>query len=263
MKRGPKHGNIFGISLNSTSTSEVLDFVSLRLESKEKFYIVTPNPEIMLAAKKDWLLKKALQKADYAIPDGIGLKFAYKFLHNEKINVIKGRELFINLIKLANEKTLRVYFVGGENEEAQKSIDILSRDFKNIIFKTHKTPQYGLNGQPLTEKDREVHKELMASIKMFEPNLIFVGLGAPKQEKWILRYFFRFNAVIGAMTVGGVFNYVSGNSKLPPEWMARLGLEWLWRVISEPKRIKRIINAVIVFPWTIFLVKLLKQRFKS
>ncbi|HLD92407.1 MAG TPA: WecB/TagA/CpsF family glycosyltransferase [Patescibacteria group bacterium] len=263
MKRGPKHGNIFGISLSSTTTKEVLVFVSSRLESREKFYIVTPNPEIMLTAKNDWLLKEALQKADFAVPDGIGLKFAYKFLHNERINIIKGRELFIDLIKLADEKALRVYFVGGENEEAQKSIDVLSKDFKNIVFKTHKTPQYGLNGQPFTEEGKKEHKELMASIKMFEPNLIFVGLGAPKQEKWILRYFFRLNAVIGAMTVGGVFNYISGNSKFPPEWMARLGLEWFWRVVNEPKRIKRIIKATIVFPWTIILVKLLKQRFKS
>jgi len=262
MKRGPKHGNIFGISLSSTTSEQVLGFVGSRLETGEKFYIVTPNPEIILAAKDDWLLKEALQKADFAVPDGIGLKFAYKFLHNEKINIIKGRELFMDLIKLANEKYSRVYFVGGENEEAQKSIDVLLKDFKNIVFKTHKTPQYGLNGQPITEEDKKTHKELIASIKMFEPDLIFLGMTPPKQEKWILRNFFRLGAV-GAMTVGGTFNYISGASKLPPEWMARLGLEWLWRLICEPRRIKRIWNAVVVFPWTIFLVKLLKQRFKS
>jgi len=262
MKRGPKHGNIFGISLSSTTTKEVLDFVSSRLESREKFYIVTPNPEIMLTAKNDWLLKDALQKADFAIPDGVGLKFAYKFLHNERINIIKGRELFMDLIKLANEKALRVYFVGGESGETEKSIEILSENYKNITFKTRKTPHYGLNGQPITEGDRKEHKELMASIKMFEPDLIFVGLGAPKQEKWIKRYFFRLDAV-GAMTIGGTLNYIAGYSKLPPQWMAKFGLEWLWRVINEPKRIKRIINATIVFPWTIILVKLLKQRFKS
>ena len=262
MKRGPKHGNIFGISLNSTSTSEVLDFVSLRLESKEKFYIVTPNPEIMLAAKDDWLLKDSLQKADFAVPDGIGLKFAYRLLHNEKLNIIKGRELFNSLINLADAKALRVYFVGGENGETEKSIEILSKTHKNIKFKTHKTPRYGQNGQPISEDDKKKHKELIASIKMFEPDLIFVGMTPPKQEKWILRNFFRLSAV-GAMTIGGTFNYISGNSKLPPKWMSEIGLEWLWRVICEPKRIKRIINAVIVFPWTIFLVKLLKQRFKS
>lgn len=262
MKRGPKHGNIFGISLNSTSTSEVLDFVSSRLDSKEKFYIVTPNPEIILAARDDWLLKDALQKADFAVPDGVGLKFAYKFLHNEKINIIKGRELFNSLINLAEEKALRVYFVGGEKGETEKSIEILSKTYQNIKFKTHKTPKYGQNGQPISEDDKKMHKELMASIKMFEPELIFVGMTPPKQEKWILRNFFRLNAV-GAMTIGGTFNYISGNSKLPPKWMSKIGLEWLWRVISEPKRIKRIINAVIIFPWTIFLVKLLKQRFKS
>jgi len=262
MKRGPKHGNIFGISLNSTSTSEVLDFVSLRLESKEKFYIVTPNPEIMLAAKDDWLLKDSLQKADFAVPDGIGLKFAYRLLHNEKLNIIKGRELFNSLINLADEKALRVYFVGGEKGETEKSIEILSKTHKNIKFKTHKTPKYGQNGQPISDDDKKMHKELIASIKMFEPDLIFVGMTPPKQEKWILRNFFRLSAV-GAMTIGGTFNYISGNSKLPPKWMSEIGLEWLWRVISEPKRIKRIINAVIVFPWTIFLVKLLKQRFKS
>lgn len=262
MKRGPKHGNIFGISLNSTSTSEVLDFVNSRLESKEKFYIVTPNPEIVLAAKDDWLLKDALQKADFAVPDGIGLKFAYRLLHNEKINIIKGRELFYDVIRLANQKALRVFFVGGEHGEAEKSIEILSKTYQSIIFKTHKTPNYGSNGQPMGEEDKKIHKMLISSIKMFEPDLIFIGLGAPKQEKWILRNFFRLNAV-GAVTTGGTFNYIAGFSKLPPTWLARLGLEWLWRVMCEPKRIVRIWNAVIVFTFKILIAKLFKQKFKS
>lgn len=262
MKRGPKHGNILGIRLDSTRNERLLEEISLRLENKERFYLVTPNPEIVLKATSDWLLKKTILRSTFSVPDGIGLKFAYKFLHNEKINVIKGRELFYDVIRLANQKALRVFFVGGEYGEAEKSIEILSKTYQSIIFKTHKTPSYGPNGQPISDEDKKMHKELTASIKMFEPELIFVGMTPPKQEKWILRNFFRLNAV-GAMAVGGTFNYVSGNLPLPPTWLASLGLEWLWRVICEPSRIVRIWNAVIVFTFRILIAKLFKQRFKS
>ena len=88
-------------------------------------------------------------------------------------------------------------------------------------------------------------------------------MNTPKQEKWIYRNFFRITNANGAMTVGGTYNYIAGNIKMPPRWMEKLGLEWLCRLIQEPRRIKRIINAVIAFPITVFLAKLFKKKFKA
>lgn len=257
IKTGPKQGNILGIRLDSTTKLKVLEFICLRLETRERFFIVTPNPEITLMAKDDWLLRKAIVKSDLSIPDGVGLKFAYKFLFNENLNIIKGRELFLDIVKLADEKSLKVYFVGGFKNETEKAKLELIKTYKNIQIQVSSAPNYGNNGQPLTEEDRKLHKNLISKIKMYGPDLIFVGLGAPKQEKWIFRNFFRLD-VVGAMAVGGTFNYIGKTFPLPPKFIEKLGLEWLWRLIIEPRRFKRIYNAVVVFPFVIFKSKFIK-----
>jgi N-acetylglucosaminyldiphosphoundecaprenol N-acetyl-beta-D-mannosaminyltransferase len=250
---------------------------------------VTPNPENLLIATKDWLLEKAIRKADLSIPDGIGLAQAYKFLnfkdnkHNpfrffvifyqgvvvglatifnkkyltDSLEIIKGRELFLDIIKIADERKLKVYLFGGENGENTDAIKNLKATYKNITFQTnYKFPQYNKNGQPVSVVDRKMHKGIVGSIKLFEPDLVFVAMNTPKQEKWIFRNFFRLTSVTGAMTVGGTFNYVAGNMKLPPKWMDKFGLEWVYRLIQEPKRWRRILNAFPVFPWTVFRYKL-------
>jgi N-acetylglucosaminyldiphosphoundecaprenol N-acetyl-beta-D-mannosaminyltransferase len=286
-----KYGYILGIKISITSKEEVLDFINLRLENKEKFYIVTPNPENLLLATKDWLLAKAIRRSDLSIPDGIGLAQAYKFLaykdnkknpfrlfvifaqglfvgaatiFNKKyltdvLPIYKGRELFLEVIKIANDRKLRVYLFGGEHGEQIKTKEVLEKQYSNVTFKTNfEFPQYGKNAQPVTPMDRKLHKTILGNIKLFEPDLIIVALNTPKQEKWIYRNFFRLNAT-GAFALGGTFNYVAENMKLPPIWMEKMGLEWIYRLIQEPKRWRRIINAVIIFPWRVLVWKLFKK----
>lgn len=287
----PKQRNIFGIKINITNKQEVLDFVNSRLDSKEKFYIVTPNPENVLIAKDDWLLKKAIVHSTLSVPDGIGLSQAHKFLNFKDYNgnilrplliffqgmlvgaatifnkkyltddlpIIKGRELFLDIIKIADDRKLKVYLFGGEYHEAEKAKLELEKTYKNIIFKTnHKFPNYNNNCKPINLENRKLHKSVIGSIKLFEPDFIFVAMNTPKQEKWIFRNFFRLKAT-GAMTVGGTFNYIAGNMKLPPKWMEKLGLEWVYRLIQEPKRWRRILNAFPIFPWRVFIYKLFKK----
>lgn len=284
-----KHGEIMGIKVSITSKVEVLEFVNSRLDSKEKFFVVTPNPENLLLATKDWLLQKAIKRADLSIPDGIGLAQAYKFLKfkdsknkflrpflifgqgllvgaatffNKKyltddLNIIKGRELFLDVMKISNDRKLRVYLFGGEYGESEKSKAILEKTYKNVTFKTHhEFPQYNKNAQPIDDNNRKLHKKILGSIKMFEADFIIVALNTPKQEKWIFRNIYRILNVTGVFALGGTFNYVAGNMKLPPKWMEKLGLEWVYRLIQQPWRIKRMINAVIIFPWMVFMWKL-------
>lgn len=292
VKSGLKHGIILGIKITSTTKKEVLKFVDSRLDLKEKFYIVTPNPEIVLMAKSDWLLKKAIAHSDIAVPDGVGLAMASKFLSLEEyqdkkllrifsifwqgirvglatffdrdylydnLELIKGRELFLEIVKIAANKNLKVCLVGGEKDEAELTRLEILKDYPSLMIRSYKTPQYNKNGQPDSVIDRKMHKVLLGKLKMYEPDFIFVALNAPKQEKWIFRNFFRLNS-IGAMSVGGTFNYVAKKMKLPPKWLERIGLEWVYRLIQEPKRLNRIINATIIFPWNVYLWKLNPPR---
>lgn len=287
-----KYGEILGIKVSITSKDEVLNFINSRLDSKEKFYMVSMNPENLLLATKDWLLHKAIRKSDLSVADGIGLAQAYKFLSykdnkrnpfrffvifaqglyvgiktifdkeylTNSLTIIKGRELFLDVMKIADERKLRVYLFGGEHGESEKTKEVLEKKYKNVIFKTnHDFPQYNRNAQPVTAYDRKLHKKILGSIKLFEADLIILALNTPKQEKWIFRNLYRILNVTGAFALGGTFNYMAGNMKLPPKWMDKLGLEWVYRFIQEPKRWKRIINALIVFPWRVFMWKL-KRR---
>ncbi len=131
--------------------------------------------------------------------------------------------------------------------------------FMRIAVEIIKFPQYDRNGSPLSDEDRKLNKSVIGDIKLFDPDLIFVAMNTPKQEKWIYKNFYNLISVTGAMAVGGTFNYIAGNMKLPPKWMESLGLEWLYRLIQEPRRIKRIFNAVIVFPLRIITWKLFKK----
>lgn len=245
-----KYGQILKVNLNSTSTNSVLALVSDFISCSSKFYLVTPNPEIILAAYKDARLLKALNCADLAIPDGVGLKLA-----EPSLKIIKGRELFLSLISLANQKGWRVFLLGGWGKEAEITKQKLEKKYRNLKIESSPGPVFDNNAKPVRQRDVLIEKDIVARINQFKPHLLFVGLGCPKQEKWIYKWLPKLN-VGGAMTVGGTFRYLAGLSPLPPKWLEKAGLEWLWRAIHEPKRAGRIIKAVFIFPLRVFLSRL-------
>lgn len=256
-KTNRKVGQILGINVDSTSKNSVLtrveDFISDSSKLggySKKFYIVTPNPELILMAQKNSKLKNSLNSADIAIPDGVGLKIA-----DSSLNIIKGRELFMDLIKLASQKNWKVFLLGGLNNEAELAIGKLKEKYKNLEIESSKGPRLDDSAKPKTDMDERVEKDSIATINKFQPDLLFVAYGNPKQEIWINKNLGRLNTR-GAMAVGGTFRYVSGLSPLPPEWMGRIGLEWLYRALTEPVRLGRILRAVIVFPLKVFLYKI-------
>lgn len=278
-----KYGNILGINVNSTSKSRVLTFVRSRLAGKRKFYIVTPNPEIVLKAVRDKRLAKIINSADLAIADGVGLTQAAKFLSMttpknsflkipfcffqglwvglatffdrqwlfKEMKPIKGREMFIELVVLANKKRWKVFLFGGEHREAQETARKLERNYKRVKIRFAAGPVFSKEGQPISVKDREGEKEVIDSINEFRPHLLFVALETPKQEKWIGKWLPKLS-IGGAMVVGGTFRYIAGQAPLPPKWMEGAGLEWVWRLLTEPYRLRRILNAWPIFPLTVF-----------
>ena len=114
------------------------------------------------------------------------------------------------------------------------------------------------NANPVSEIDKRLEKDAIDKINKFAPHLLFVAFVNPKQEIWIYRNLKRLN-IGGAMAVGGSFRYVAGLSKLPPKWMEAAGLEWLWRLITEPRRLGRIFNAFPVFPLKVLCVKIFRR----
>jgi len=280
-----KYGKILGINVSSTSNAKVLAFVRSSLINKRKFYIVTPNPEIVLAAQKDKKLAEIINNSTLAIADGVGLSQAAKFLSMpspkniilrfpicffqglwvglatffdkkwlfEELRPIKGRELFIELVRLANKKHWKIYLLGGKSKEAEFAAKRLRVNYKGIKIDYSNGPILDITGKPINNFEREKEKETLKKINGYSPELLFVGFGAPKQEKWLYRWLSKLN-IGGGMVVGGL-SYVSGAGRLPPKWMEESGLEWIWRLLTQPQRIRRILNAWPIFPLTVFWYK--------
>ena len=248
---GQEVGQILEINVLSTNIKEVLARVEGFISCNTKFYIVTPNPEIILMAQEDKKLKEAMNGTELAIPDGVGLKFAVPGLQ-----IIKGRELFSELIKLAVKKNWKVFLLGGLGDEAKMALSKLQISYPKLQIQSFRGPKLDQNTEPSTEIDKKLLMEAIEKINKFAPQLLFVAFGNPKQEIWVHENYSKLS-IGGTMAVGGAFRYVAGLSKLPPKWMANIGLEWLWRLICEPNRIGRIWNAVIIFPLKVMLFKIL------
>lgn len=275
---------ILNVSLDSTSEARVLRSVRGR---QNKFLIVTPNPEIIMQAQKDERLAEIINSADFSLPDGVGLAAAHKFmlLWNPKfkpfripvlfieglmvglfvlfrpkwltknLEIIKGRQLFLELCKLANKKKWKVFFLGGRGKVARKTAENLAESLKSLEMRWTKGPRLNKEAKPVTEKDELKERKAIDKINRFKPNILFVAFGAPKQEKWLAKWLEKLD-VGGAMVVGGAFDYMAKKTTLPPVWMEDVGLEWLWRLMSEPKRFKRILKAFPFFPLRVFWGKL-------
>lgn len=297
IKKNRKQGKILGIGLNSTELVEVLAYVKYRIKIGRKFYLVTPNPEIILASTNDKVLKKVLKGADLALPDGIGLAQASRFLAlsapknkilrsfvcvfqgllvgaatfiskqslplrgkkwlTDSLNILPGRKVFLELISLANKNSWKVFLLGGYDGVSAKVSGKLAKKYKKVKFDFADGPKLGRDGEPDAEVDILIQKRCVEKINKFKPQLLFVALGPTKQEKWIAKNLSKLS-VGGAMAVGGTFNYLAGVSKLPPQKIEEVGLEWFWRLTTEPWRLGRIFNAVIVFPLKVFLYKMSK-----
>ena len=265
----------------------MLTLVRSRLASKRKFYIVTPNPEIVLKAVSDKRLAKIINSADLAIADGVGLVQAAKFLSMaspknsflkipfcffqglwvglatfldkdwlfRELRPIKGREMFLELVRLANKKGWRVFLLGGEHGEAEETAKKLQRSYKAVTFAWREGPIFDKEGLAISAAGLNEEKEAVYAINEFQPELLFVALETPKQEKWVSRWLPKLS-IGGAMVVGGAFRYIAGQAPLPPKWMEEVGLEWVWRLITEPWRIGRVLNAWPIFPLRVFLYKI-------
>jgi N-acetylglucosaminyldiphosphoundecaprenol N-acetyl-beta-D-mannosaminyltransferase len=285
-----KYVNILGVKVIGTSKEALLREIQSRLKDKQKFYIVTPNPEQVIIAEKDEQYKDILNSADISIPDGIGLVAAAKFYSlprpksilkralvlfaqglgvgfsilvdrswlETEMKQIKGREVFIELVKLANRKGLKVVLIGDGYQSAQKAAKKLKENFIKLEIYGYTGPDLKEDGRIKTKDGSAVEDKVIKQINKAKPDLLFIGFRAPVQEKWLYRWYQKLDFKC-AMVVGGTFDYVSGKKKTPPYWIADMGLEWLWRILIADQKIKRVSKAFPEFALKIYWQKLVKN----
>lgn len=211
--------------------------------------IVTPNPEIVLAARKDPRLAAALNGADMSMPDGFGLLCAVWF-YGVSGQRFPGVEISEELIRLAQEKKEIIYFLGDEKGSAEKA----AMKFPQAHIVAAEGPNF-----KTTEVEQEKQStEIVSQINAMRPTVVFAAFGHPHQEKWLHEYLPHMPSVKIAIGVGGTFDFWSGVAHRAPRLFRMFGFEWLWRLFVEPKRCKRILNAVVVFPCVVVVERLKK-----
>ena len=228
--------DIMGTRINNVTMDEAVNICEKTIKSGEQLVVYTPNTEFIMMAKKDEEFKELLNKSDLNIPDGIGLIYASKIKKHPLKEKVAGFDLTVNLIKLANEKNLKIYFVGGKPGVAQKAAENIKKDYPNVNIVGVSDGYF--KGTHLGMQGHEEEKRLIDDINDKAPDMLFVGFGAKKQEQWIEYNKKLINAKIFVGN-GGTVDVLAGEVNRAPDIYIKLGLEWFYRLMKEPKRIKR------------------------
>lgn len=190
--------------------------------------IHTINAYSYVLAERIPAFKTALQKADILLADGFPIVFAAKILQKRDIKKLAGADLFFYLLTEMEKRKGRIFFLGSSKTTLSVIKNKIAKDYPNSIVNTF-SPAF----KPFFS-DEESEK-MLSSINTFVPDIVFVGMTAPKQEMWVEANKNRINARV-VCSIGAVFDFYAGTIKRAPKWMILLKLEWFYRLINEPKR---------------------------
>ncbi len=171
--------------------------------------------------------------------------------------MIKGRDLFSDLVFVASRRRLKIYLLGGKPTVSENLAKKLKGDYRKLMVKGVSGPRLDKDAKPINDKERKVYQETLDDIRKYAPHMVFVAFGAPKQEKFIADNFDKLDSRL-MMAVGGSFDSYLDTSKIVNVF-ARIHFEWLGRLVRHPRRIMRIFRAVIVFPLLVFMQKVRKS----
>lgn len=247
--------SVLGVPIDAISVEAALDTVSRFFHRPNGAAIFTPNPEMLVDASSDAYFHEILQTGDLNLCDGRGIELLVRRIPER----IPGVDFMERLCLLAAQQGRRVYLLGsGDIHVLKRCAEALTKDVPTLrIVGMHPGPlirQEDTHGRRSISINRDEHNEILADIIMTAPDILFVGFGHGKQEKWIAENKAHLPSVKVYMGVGGAFDFLSGKAVRAPHFLRILGLEWLWRLLYEPRRIKRICKAVIVFP-LLYLIK--------
>lgn len=200
-----------------------------RLPVTQKTVINTINPHSYGVAKTDSAFKEALKASDFLLPDGTGIVWAAKVLRNQRINRIAGYDMFIYLMEFLNKTSGSCFFLGSSADNLSVIEEKLKIEFPNVAVRVHSPPFR-------SEFSEEENQVMCAAINAFNPDVLFVGMTAPKQEKWVYKNKDGIDAQI-LCSIGAVFDFYSGKIKRSSPFWINLGLEWLPRFLKEPIRL--------------------------
>jgi N-acetylglucosaminyldiphosphoundecaprenol N-acetyl-beta-D-mannosaminyltransferase len=288
---------ILGVNITNATKREVLEYIVKNLENfRQKLFLVTPNPEFLVLANKNTDFGNILNRADLALADGVGLMIASNIMGKPLKERFTGVDLVKSLCEAIAEKPITVGFLGGRGGIAEKTAECLLKKYPKlkigfvgeewILGSTHPLDdslepsgntslanenmsispaadyvKQNSGKNPIKSSSRGESLPKFDNLKIKKNNkavdILFVAFGAPKQEFWIAKNLEKIPVKI-AVGVGGAFDYLGGKTPRAPGFIRSLGLEWLFRLIVQPWRIKRQL-ALLEFAWLVAKEKLNKN----
>jgi N-acetylglucosaminyldiphosphoundecaprenol N-acetyl-beta-D-mannosaminyltransferase len=224
---------LFGITIPTDTKKQILEKIKKNIGSRTYFFhIVSLNPEIMVIASQNPLFKKVVTTAQMRILDGVGIVIAAQMLNLKAGSRLTGVDLMEELVMMASNMRLRVMLIGGK----QKLADSLAKCYNELYPEAKFKGVSGITDIKNPKKTEE--NEMFSIVAGFRPQIVLVSFGSPDQELWIERHKNQFKGMVVA-GVGGAFNYLNGDVIRAPLFLRYLGLEWLFRLMTQPWRWRR------------------------
>lgn len=235
--------NIFNVPFSNMTMPDTVSYLIQKVEDGRQQHVITANPIMVMSAMKDKAMMKVMHQADLIVADGAGVIWASQQAGEPIVERVAGIELMHNLLNAGEKRHWNVYLLGTNAETIAQAAETLQLRYPQIRI-------VGYRDGFFTEKEDAA---VIDVINALHPDLLFVARGAHNQEPWIAKHRAKLNAKL-IMGVGGSFDVISGKLNRAPKWMQKAKLEWLFRLIQEPKRLPRMMDIPK------FMVKVYKNK---
>lgn len=215
--------------VDNLTMDEAIENIDRLILKRANSYVVTPNVDHIVKLEKDEELRKVYADADLILTDGMPLIWISKLKSNPIKEKVSGSDLFPKVCELAADKGYSVFLLGAAEGVAKRAAVNLKMKYPKLNIAGTYSPSYGFEN-----KEEEI-QDIISMINKAEPDILAVGLGAPKQEKFIYKYKEKLNVPI-SLAIGASIDFEAGNIERAPLWMQKSGLEWFYRLYKEPKR---------------------------
>jgi N-acetylglucosaminyldiphosphoundecaprenol N-acetyl-beta-D-mannosaminyltransferase len=242
-----------GVTIGAGSLEELVETArESAINRRDSFVFACANPHSLVVARSDEVFRRALDSATAVVADGVGCLWVGALAGVAVGPRITGTDFFVSTMAMLNQRAGRVFFFGSTDRVLQLLSSRLSIDYPNITMAA-RSPPFGT----WSEKENEA---MIAEILAFRPDALWVGMTAPKQEKWVHANAHKLAVpIIGS--IGAVFDYYAGVTVRAPRWIRDLGLEWLYRLPREPSRLwRRTFISAPVFVWCVMRERLARSR---
>ena len=220
---------ILGCPIDALTMKETLELIDYALQNNKHLHHADVNASKLVKMKEDSELFESIVNADIINADGMAIVWASHILGKPLPERVSGIDLMQNLVKLSYKKKYKIYFFGATEEVVRKVVEKYSMEYSPDIIAGYRNGYYSEEEEPL----------IAEQIAKSGANILFVGISSPKKEKFLYKYRNTLKSVNLIMGVGGSFDVVAGKVKRAPKWMQKIGLEWFYRFLQEPRRMWR------------------------